>query len=314
MQKSGNRGMHMNHLRLYILLVMIMFAWGMNVAAMKYLTSEMGPVTMTSLRILLAGVTVFAILAVFKMIRKPKGAEWSYVAAAAALNVVVHHYLISVGISLTSGTNSGLIIGTSPIMTAVFSLLLLKLSPTKWQWLGFILGFAGVTATVLAGNAETSSGSIGDLYILLAILAQVMSFMIISKASKTLDPRLLTAYMFVFGSVGIFFISLIQEPGEWRRFAEMEPMFWMVLIGSGIIATALGHMLYNHAIGKVGPSKAAIFINLNTFFALLGSAWFLGETITYYHIVGFVVIVLGVLFGSGAAEELWRKRIQEAKG
>ncbi|MFD1861308.1 DMT family transporter [Planococcus chinensis] len=303
----------MNHLKLYILLVFIMFAWGMNVPAMKYLTAEMGPVTMTSLRIFLAGVTVFAILAAFKLIRWPTRAEWPYVAAAALLNVVVHHYLIAVGISLTSGTNSGLIIGTSPIMTAVFSLLLLKLSPTKWQWLGFILGFTGVAATVLAGNAETSSGSIGDLYILLAIVAQVMSFMIISKASKTLDPRLLTAYMFIFGSFGIFLISLFLEPGEWRRFAEMEPLFWSILIGSGIIATALGHMLYNHALGQVGPPKAAIFINLNTFFALLGSAWFLGETITLYHMLGFVVIVLGVLLGSGAAEELWRKRIQEAK-
>lgn len=304
----------MNHLKLYLLLVLIMFAWGMNVPAMKYLTSQMGPVTMTALRILLAGVTVFAILAVFKLIRKPKGAEWRYIAVAAGLNVVVHHYLISVGISLTSGTNSGLIIGTSPIMTAVFSLLLLKLSPTRWQWLGFLLGFSGVAATVLAGNAETSAGSIGDLYILVAILAQVLSFMVISKAAKTLDPRLLTAYMFVLGSMGIFCISLIQEPGEWRRFADMEPMFWGVLLGSGIFATALGHMLYNHAIGKVGPSKAAIFINLNTFFALLGSVWFLGETLTYYHIIGFVVIVFGVLFGSGAAEELWRKRIHEAKG
>nr|WP_316047507.1 hypothetical protein [Planococcus glaciei] len=46
---------------------------------------------------------------------------------------------------------------------------------------------------------------------------------------------------------------------------------------------------------------------------MLGSAWFLGETITYHHMVGFVVIALGVLFGSGTAEELWRMRIRSAK-
>nr|WP_316047183.1 DMT family transporter [Planococcus glaciei] len=164
--------------------------------------------------------TVFAILAVFKMIRKPAKGEWRLVMVAAALNVVAHHYLISIGISLTSGTNSGLIIGTSPIMTAVFSLLLLKLSPSKWQWLGFVLGFAGVTATVLAGNAETSAGSVGDLYILLAIVAQVLSFMVISKASKTLDPRLLTAYMFVFGSIGIFLHQPPPGAGRMEAFCR----------------------------------------------------------------------------------------------
>lgn len=303
----------MSHFKLYMILVAVMFAWGMNVPAMKYLTAQMGPVTMTSLRIFLAGIMVFAILWVFKLVRKPTQVEWKYIAAGALFNVVIHHYLISVGISLTSGTNSGLIIGSSPIMTAVLSLVLLRLTPTKWQWLGFILGFVGVAATVLAGNAQASTASAGDVYILFAMVAQVMSFMIISKASKTLDPRLMTAYMFIIGSVGIFLISLVSEPGEWRAFAEMDAAFWLVLIASGILATAVGHMLYNHVLGKIGPSKAAIFINLNTFFALLGSALFLGETITGYHLIGFVVIVFGVLLGSGAAEELWRMKIRSSK-
>src|SRR5690606_1269283 len=161
-------------------------------------------------------------------------------------------------------------------------------------------------------NSETSRVSIGDVYILLAILGQVLSFLVISKASETLDPRLQTGYMFLVGSAGLFIISLIQEPGEWRMFAEMNAAFWLLVIASGVIATALGHMLYNYSLGQVGPPKAAVFINLNTLFALLGSAVFLGETITAVHLAGFVVIMFGVLFGSGAAEELWRMKVRNA--
>lgn len=302
----------MSQFKIYLLLVAIMFIWGVNLPAVKYLTAQMGPVTMTSLRIFLAALMVFGVLFSFGMARKLTAKEWRYVAVGSLLNVVIHHYFISVGLSLTSGTNAGLILGTSPILTAIFSLALLRMRPSKLQWIGLMLGFIGVSATVLSGNSETSRVSIGDVYILLAILGQVLSFLVISKASETLDPRLQTGYMFLVGSAGLFIISLIQEPGEWRMFAEMNAAFWLLVIASGVIATALGHMLYNYSLGQVGPPKAAVFINLNTLFALLGSAVFLGETITAVHLVGFVVIMFGVLFGSGAAEELWRMKVRNA--
>ncbi|MCP2034340.1 drug/metabolite transporter (DMT)-like permease [Planomicrobium sp. HSC-17F08] len=303
----------MSHLRLYIILVGVMFVWGINLPAVKYLTAQMEPVTMTSFRIFLAAVTVFTVLFFTGLIRKLTRTEWRYVIAGSALNVVIHHYFISVGLSLTSGTNAGLIIGTGPIMTAVFGLFLLRSKPSRLQWLGFILGLVGVTATVLAGNGETSRISVGDAYIFLAILGQVLSYMVISKASKTLDPRLLTAYMFLLGSAGLFLISLFREPGEWRMFAEMDGLFWLLVVASGVLGTAIGHMLYNYSVGEIGPTKTAIFINLNTLFALLGSAYFLGEVLTEAHFLGFILIAFGVLFGSGAAEELWRMRIQSAK-
>lgn len=302
----------MSQFKIYLLLVAIMFIWGVNLPAVKYLTAQMGPVTMTSLRIFLAALMVFGVLFSFGMVRKLTAKEWQYVLIGSLLNVIIHHYFISVGLSLTSGTNAGLILGTSPILTAIFSLALLRMRPSKLQWIGLMLGFVGVSATVLSGNSETSRISLGDVYILLAILGQVLSFLVISKASETLDPRLQTGYMFLVGSAGLFIISLIQEPGEWRMFAEMNAAFWLLVIASGVIATALGHMLYNYSLGQVGPPKAAVFINLNTLFALLGSAVFLGETITGLHVAGFVVIMFGVLFGSGAAEELWRMKARNA--
>ena len=157
-QKVGRRGRGsgMSHLRLYMILVLVMFIWGMNLPALKYLTVQMGPVTMTALRIFLASATVFIILYFAKLIRKPAKKEWIYIIVGSLLNVAFHHYFISLGLSLTSGTNASLILGTGPIMTAVFSLLLLQLFPSKWQWLGFILGVCGVAATILAGGTGLS--------------------------------------------------------------------------------------------------------------------------------------------------------------
>jgi len=293
--------------KIYSLLTIAMVIWGFNLPLLKYLVTVVSPVTMTSLRIFLAAITVFIILSAFRIVRLPTRGEWKYVLLGSLLNVVLHHYFLNIGLVRTTGTNAGLILGTGPILTAISVAVILRNYPSKIQWLGLLSGLAGVSSVVLASGG-ISGLALGDSFIFIAILTQVLSFLVIAKAAKTLDPRLLTAYMLLFGSLMLFLISLIQEPGEIRVFATVPPVFWLGLVTSAILGTAVGHMLYNYSVGQVGPSKAAIFINLNTLFSLLGSALFLGELITVRHLIGLVLIITGVILGSGAAEDLWKKR------
>lgn len=292
----------------YGILIIIMFIWGMNVPAMKFLTSNASPITMTSLRIFIAAIVVFGILFSFGIVRKLTKVEWKYVFLGSLLNVVLHHSLMSVGLSKTSSANASLIIGTGPILTAVVGTLLLKNLPTLIQWLGFGIGMLGIAVAVLFTGGETSTLSIGDGFIFLSITAQVFSFMLISKVAKTLDPRLLTAYMFLIGAFILAFVSIILEPNGFKQLPYNNLQFWMVLFASGAIATALGHMLYNNTIPQVGAAKSSIFINLNTLFALVGSAILLGEPIVTAHWIGLILIVMGVLFGSGAVEHFIKQK------
>ncbi|QTD40799.1 DMT family transporter [Sporosarcina sp. Te-1] len=295
-------------LKIYLLLTFTMLIWGLNLPLVKYLLGFMDPVTMTAFRILLAGITVFAILTPLKLVRKPTKQEWLYILGGALLNVVLHHYFMSIGLSRTTATNTGLILGMGPVLTAIFTALILRNNPTRIQWLGAAIGFAGIGSVVFAGGGGVSGLALGDAFTFISILAQVLSFLVIAKAARTLDPRLLTAYMLVVGSFLLIIVSLFQEPGQIEGFATAPPRFWIAFAASGMIGSAVGHMLYNYSVGKVGPAKAAIFMNLNTLFGLSGSAIFLGEIITVRHLFGFLFIIIGVILGSGAAEELWKRK------
>lgn len=298
----------MNQWRVYGILTLVMLIWGFNLPSVKYLVSFVEPVTLTAVRILMAGITVFILLAVFRLLRWPTKTEWKYIFFASLLNVVGHHYFLSSGLSLTSGTNAGLVLGTGPMLTAVLVSLIMRNYPSKLQWIGVVIGLIGVSATVLVGNGGASGMNLGDVFVFLSILSQVFSYLIIAKVANSLDPRLMTGYMFLIGSVILFIISLIQEPGEIAAFATVPPSFWLAFFFSAMLGTAVGHMLYNYSIGQAGPTKAAIFMNLNTFFSLVGASVILGEEITTRHLFGLVLIVIGVIFGSGAAEDLIRKR------
>lgn len=294
----------MKNKQIYLVLIGVMLIWGFNVSFIKIIVGSFMPVTMTSFRIFTAGVTVLIILALIKRLRKPTLQEVKFIIFGGLLNVVGHHYFLSTGLTKTTAANGGLILGLGPMLTAILSIIFLNKKLTPIRLTGFVLGLIGVGFTVLAGGKGISSINVGDLDIFLSIFSQASSFIIVSKAAKVMDPRLLTGYMLVFGSFVLFGISLLTEPNGLMSMANGTPSVWASFFGSAILATALGHMIYNSVIGKAGAAETSIFMNLSTFFALLGSALFLGEKILPSHFIGLLLIIAGVLFGSGAFEEM----------
>ncbi|QNG60352.1 DMT family transporter [Bacillus sp. PAMC26568] len=293
----------MKNTRIYLILIGVMLIWGLNVPLLKIIVDSFMPVTVTAIRIFTASICVFVLLFSLKLFRIPTLKETIYIAGGGLLNVVCHHYFLSVGLTMTTSTNGGLILGLGPMLTAILSILFLNQRLTALRFTGFVLGLTGVGFTILAGSKGLSSINMGDLYIFISIFTQACSFIIIKKACKTLDPRLMTGYMLFFGSLILFIISLILEPNGLESLYDGTPAVWVVFFTSAILATAIGHMTYNYAIGMVGPAETSIFMNLSTFFALAGSALILKEAIYPAHLIGLFFIVSGVIFGSGAYEE-----------
>lgn len=301
--KSKEEGVMLKKQHIYLILFCIMIVWGFNVIATKILVTSFMPVTMTSIRIFTAGVSVFIILYFFKQVRLFTKQELPYILIGALLNVVGHHYFLSVGLTKTSASNGGLILGIGPLATTILAVIFLGNKITFSKTLGLILGLSGISFIVLEGDSGLSGISIGDFFIFLSIALQAGSFILIKKVSETIDPRLLTGYMLVVGSMILFVISLFVEPTGLEHMKNGSVGLWSLFFASAIIATAIGHMVYNYAIGQVGAAETSIFINLNPFFALVGSVVFLNEKIVYNQILGFILILLGVLLGSGALEE-----------
>lgn len=168
-----------------------MITWGLNVSVIKILVANTQPITITSLRIFTASLVVILILIILGLIRLPKKSELFYVFGGALLSVVFHHYFLAKGLTKTSASNTGLILGMGPILTVILTMIFFRKKPTLIRLLGFICGALGVSFTVMAGSGGIHSISLGDVDILLSILSQALSFILINKASKTMDPPII---------------------------------------------------------------------------------------------------------------------------
>lgn len=292
----------------YMLLLIVMMLWGFNLSALKVLVANVDPVLLTAVRIAVAGISVLIISVFLGIFRLPTKDEYKTILYITLFNVVLHHTLLAQGLSTTSGVNAGLILGSAPLVTMMLSIILLKDHVNRLRVLGFVLGFIGIMITTFVGSGGMSSISIGDGLVGIAVLTQAFSFILISKLNPSFDPRLLTGYMLIVGSLVIFIYALITGVNLEQVTNLIDRKLGPIFLFSAVLCTAFGHMVYNLSVKKIGPAESAIFINLNTFFALLGVAIFLGEPILLNHIIGLALILLGVFVGTGALEYLLKKR------
>ncbi len=294
--------------KIYLLMIGIMFFWGMNVVALKLLVTYFSPLTMTALRIFLAALTVLLIVMRLKKLKKLNAHQWKWVMLASVLGVVSHHILLATGMVHTSAVKTSIIIGFSPLVTAVFAVIF-RFSRFQFvQFTGFVLGAFGVVLAVInVGNMDRSL-QLGDGLIFLAIVSQALSFLVIKKISTEVDSFLLTGYMLFFGSVVLLISSLALEREGWSELVGAPVEYYLLLLGSAVLATAVGQTAYNYAISRIGAAETAIFGNFNTIFALFGTAVFLQETIRSTQLIGCLLIIIGVLLGTGALQELINKR------
>lgn len=289
----------------YAIVFSVMIIWGLNIVMLKILVDHFPPATMTAFRIMAAGVVTIGLVLVGRQMRRMTKKEWHYTLLGTLFGVVGHQFFLSQGLTITKASNTVLILALLPLTTFIFAVIFLGDRLTKWRLLGIGLAFIGVM--FIQGGGGNWGVQRGELYVFIAMVMQAISFIYIKKATLTLDSKQITAFMLLIGSVGLLMISFFIEPGGTSKMLGAPMFFYFIFFVSAVVATALGHFLFNAAIQRIGAGQTAIFNNFVPFFGLLSSAIFLGEQVYWYQSFGFIFIVMGVLFGTGYIERVWFK-------
>lgn len=303
----------MGKIKIYSILILVMAIWGGTLISVKILVTQYNPFTLTAARISIAAITLFLLLYFLKKIRLPNKAEWPWIVAASFLGVIFHHLLLSTGLTYTTGVKSSIISGFSPLLTAILAIIFGFNEFKILRLIGFVLGAIGIIIAVSSGQTLEWSITIGDVLIFISFLSQAFSFLVIRKISSSMNGVLLTCYMMIIGGIVLSIIATIIAPRTWIAIFDISNPYIFLLIGTAIFAITFGHTIYNYAITKIGASETAIIGNFNVMFAMLFSALLLNENLHFNHLIGITLIIVGVLFGTGAVEEILYKRKTKIK-
>jgi len=279
----------------YLVLALASLCWSGNHLMGRAIAGHVPPLTITTLRWLLAA------LVLFPFIRGHLARDWPLIRRY--MGVLIYLALIGggifgalqfVGLQLTTALNVSVMNSLAPLFIVAASAAMFGDRLTTAQAVGIVISLLGVIAIITKLDPDVLthfSFNTGDVLILInMVLWGVYS------ASMRWRPAIHpTSFMFMFCLIsGVAMLPAMA----WEYSAGFRLQPTVLTFGSiafvTLFSTITAFMCWTRGVELIGPNRAGVFLHLVPIFSALLTGALLGEPLMGYHVVGFALILLGV--------------------
>jgi len=164
---------------MWIAIAVALLLWAWAFAGIRAGLQSYGPGELALLRFGTASVVLLLYALVVRM-RLPSVQDLPVIFAAGLLGITTYHLALNIGEQTVTAGAAALLISTSPIFTAVLSMLLLKERFTIWGWTGLGVSAGGVAMIALGGEGGIALDP-NALVILVAAAATALYFVVAKR-------------------------------------------------------------------------------------------------------------------------------------
>lgn len=285
--------------RTYGLLVMVAFFWAGAFHTGRDAVQYASPFLTATLRFGLAAILLLIILGIRETIRwETLRKHWKGLVLLGLTGVFGYNAFFFVGLQSTSAVNGALVIAMNPVVTLLFSALVLREKIGWAQILGFFFSASGVLLVISNGSWDAIRHiqfQQGDLLLLGAVVCWVAYSILGKRVMQHVTPLAATAWSTVIGAVALAAFTLTQN--GFGQIMTVSLRVWADWIYMAVFATVLGFLWWNQGVKRAGAARAAVFINLVPIFTMLISVA-IGQPIGWVHGAAAVLVISGVLLAT----------------
>ena len=288
--------------RAYVALLLIATLWGTFPATSKLALADMPPTLLTAVRCVIAAALLCALVlrAGFDAARALTGEAIRSFFVLGTAGFVVSTQISYWGIYTTSAANAAILQATAPVMVALGARAYLGERLRRTQQVGVAISMLGVLLVVTEGRLAELAPSelrLGDFLTLLALGGWTVATVYGKRVLGGHSPLLTTTAAYVCGTLVLIPLAVVTAPFTPRpRLAS--PIAWAVLLYHAIPG-AVAHLWWYAGVERVGPSRAAIFMNVTPIVGLGMAALLVGEEIGRWQLVGAAMVLGGVALTTG---------------
>ena len=275
------------------LLALVAFFWGAQFGFTKIQLETMPPVTAVALRLAIAAVFMWVVVWV-QGVRVPFGLRtWRDFTIQGVLTSAGPGLLIAWGQQYVDSALAAILTSLSPIVVTIITLLYTRQESIGFKRiLGLTLGFCGVVTVIGFGALEgLDRGFVGQLVIMLATFGYA-SATLFGRRFTHISPVGAAAATTTASSVlMVLFAFAVEQP------LAIEPSFRSLLatVACGILANAIGVMIYFRLIRTLGSLGTSTVSFLKAAFGVIIGCFLLGEPLTASIVVGLAAVLVGVV-------------------
>ena len=278
--------------------VVCQFIFGFSLLFTRTATYLASPMTLLSWRFIIAFI-VFNLCVLMGIIKvNLKGKPLLPLILIAIFYPLLYFIGETIGISLTSASESGTMIATIPIATLLFSSIILRITPAKFQIVGICTTVLGVVVIVIVQGLDAAFNPIGYTMLLLAVVSYAL-YAIFAQKAEMFTSAEKSYIMTALGAFSFTTVALMENliHGTLATFvalpfANMDFLVSVLYLGIGSSVGAF--LLYNTAIANIGATRAVSFAGISTIVAVISGVIILQERFAFFQGVGVVLVIVGV--------------------
>jgi len=285
----------------YAALALIATLWGSYPAFAKLALSAFPPLVLVTLRCSIASVFLGTLLvrrgwSEFNALRLRDLGPLAFLGFAGIFVSTGATYL---ALAFTTASNAVLLQPVTPVMVAIGARLYLKERLAPIQWAGVACSAAGVALIISKGSWRAVMHldlRPGDFILLAGQIGWTVYTVYGQRVLTRHSPVVATTAAYILGSIMLLPLPLLTA-SLFPRPNLASPVAWAV-VGYQAILGSVAHVWWYEAVRALGPSRSAIFLNLQPVVGVLLAWLMLGERIGGLALVGGAAVLTGVALTS----------------
>jgi drug/metabolite transporter (DMT)-like permease len=278
-----------------LLLLCMALIWGVNYVVVKYATGELPPLAFNSARVLLAVVVLFSLVTA-NGYALPRGRDLLALLGLGALGNGLYQICFIEGIARTRAGDAALLISAAPALMAILGWLRGTERTGMRGVMGIALSLVGM-ALVVFGNAPDGGGGnatlVGDALILASCVCWSVYSVLVKPYTERIQGLPLHATTMLGGSIPLVLISLpTLAHTQWTT---ISPGGWIAVAYSGLLALSLAYLFWYRGVKMLGPTRSAMYANLQPIIALSVAWATLHEAPHWLQLAGAAFIMAGLV-------------------
>jgi drug/metabolite transporter (DMT)-like permease len=268
-------------------LAAVYLLWGSTYLAIRFALPGYPPFLLGAIRMFLAGALMYAVLRA-RGTRPPTRRQWRTLTVLSIFMVLLSNGFVNLAETQVGSGLAAIAVASMPLFAGVFSMLRGR-HPSKIEWVGLVVGFAGVL-WLNAGSALTGS-MLGLVCLVIAPLAWAWG----SVWSRDLDlpgPFMSASGQMLAGSAWMLGAALVsgERITAVPSLGATSALLYLVVAGS-----IFGFTAYIWLLHHVRPALATSYAYVNPPIAVLLGALLAGERFTAHDLGAMAVILAGVV-------------------
>jgi len=279
----------------YIILFLLGALWGSSFGAIKIALYGVSPLTVMSIRIILAGVALLFLT----MIRKtpfPRGLQnWNKILWMALLGVLMPFFLVPWGQQIIESSLAAILLSINPFFALILGHFFSENENfTRRQLLAMLVGFSGVFLILSENSAFSTNGNIwGQGAVILAGIGYTISGVIAVTIRGVSADSVSASVFFVACLLALPFWLVYDSP--WNLKLKLNSI--LALTHLGFVSTGIAFLMRYYIILRAGAVFFSYVAFLIPMFGIFFGIIFLDEIVSLSTMGGAILILSGIYFG-----------------